>query len=242
MTTRQISSIFKRRAKCPAAPDGSQWILRVLLLPLSLATTAQADVIRWSTRAGAEPSGEAFVMHYDHQGTLIKAEAPEPSQGDEELDAADFASRAGAVSTEKLAEVLPALRLVSARYDDSPALADLGLSQAEWSAFFQAMIKVESGYNPSAVSSAGAKGLAQLMPGTAQYLGVDINDPLQNLDGGARYLLEQMSEFGSLKLALAAYNAGPEAVRKHGGVPPYTETQNHILRVMAEYSRLLGTT
>ena len=104
------------------------------------------------------------------------------------------------------------------------------------------MIKVESGYNPSAVSSAGAKGLAQLMPGTAQYLGVDINDPLQNLDGGARYLLAQMAEFGSLKLALAAYNAGPEAVRTYGGVPPYSETQNHILRVMAEYTRLLGST
>lgn len=80
MTTRQISSILKRRAKCPATPDGSRRILRMLLLPLSLATTAQADVIRWSAGAGAEPSGEAFVMHYDPQGTLIKAEAPEPSK------------------------------------------------------------------------------------------------------------------------------------------------------------------
>ncbi|NEY92025.1 lytic transglycosylase domain-containing protein [Rhodobacteraceae bacterium KMS-5] len=137
---------------------------------------------------------------------------------------------------------MPALRLVSARHQDDPALAGLGLSPTEWSALFQAMIRVESGYNPSAVSPAGARGLAQLMPGTAAYLRVDIDDPLQNLDGGARYLLEQMEEFGSLDLALAAYNAGPEAVRAYGGVPPYSETQNHIRRVMAEYTRLLGST
>lgn len=136
---------------------------------------------------------------------------------------------------------MPAVRLISARYQNDPALIGLGLTPAEWSALFQAMIKVESGYNPSAVSSAGAKGLAQLMPGTALYLGVDIDDPLQNLDGGARYLLAQMAEFGSLKLALAAYNAGPGAVRTYEGVPPYTETQNHILRVMAEYNRLVST-
>ena len=137
--------------------------------------------------------------------------------------------------------MLPAVRLISARYQDDPALIDLGLTPVKWSALFQAMIKVESGYNPSAVSSAGAKGLAQLMPDTALYLGVDVDDPLQNLDGGARYLLAQMAEFGSLKLALAAYNAGPGAVRTYEGVPPYSETQNHILRVMAEYKRLLAT-
>lgn len=141
-----------------------------------------------------------------------------------------------------LAEVLPALRLVSARHQDDPALAGLGLGPAEWSAFFQAMIRVESGYNSAAVSPAGARGLAQLMPETATYLRVDIDDPIENLDGGARYLLEQMAEFGSLDLALAAYNAGPEAVRAYGGVPPYSETQTHIRRVMAEYSRLLGST
>lgn len=85
----------------------------------------------------------------------------------------------------------------------------------------------------------GTGGLAQLMPDTAEYLRVDPADPIENLDGGARYLLEQMAEFGSLELALAAYNAGPEAVRKYDGIPPYDETQTHIGRVMAVYDRLL---
>lgn len=190
----------------------------------------------------ASPTGDAFVFHYDGAGALIQSEMPPALEGEEHGAQARFSAGDPHISTASLAEVLPAVRLVSARYQDDPALTALGLTQAEWSVFFQAMIKVESGYNPSAVSSAGAKGLAQLMPGTAQYLGVDINDPLQNLDGGARYLLAQMAEFGSLKLALAAYNAGPEAVRTYGGVPPYSETQNHILRVMAEYTRLLGST
>jgi len=78
------------------------------------------------------------------------------------------------------------------------------------------------------------------MPGTAEYLRVDAADPIENLDGGARYLLEQMAAFGSLDLALAAYNAGPEAVRNYGGVPPYHETQSHIVKVMAAYDRILA--
>ncbi|RID90307.1 lytic transglycosylase domain-containing protein [Gemmobacter lutimaris] len=101
------------------------------------------------------------------------------------------------------------------------------------------MIKVESNYTQGAVSHAGALGLTQLMPGTATYLGVDPADPIENLDGGARYLLEQMATFGSLELALAAYNAGPEAVRKYDGVPPFAETQSHIVKVMAVYDRIL---
>jgi soluble lytic murein transglycosylase-like protein len=189
----------------------------------------------------ASLASDAFVFHYDGKGALIQASVPSPLDGDGQVELASFSPGDTQISTTRLAEVLPAVRLVSARYQDDAALARLDLTPAEWSAFFQAMIKVESGYNPSAVSSAGAKGLAQLMPGTALYLGVDIDDPLQNLDGGARYLLAQMAEFGSLKLALAAYNAGPEAVRTYGGVPPYAETQNHILRVMAEYTRLLAT-
>ena len=103
-----------------------------------------------------------------------------------------------------------------------------------------AIIKVESNYTQGAVSHAGALGLAQLMPGTADYLRVDPADPIENLDGGARYLLEQMAEFGSLELALAAYNAGPEAVRKYDGIPPFDETQSHIVKVMAAYDRILA--
>ena len=93
---------------------------------------------------------------------------------------------------------------------------------------FLRLVKQESGWNAQAKSVKGAMGLAQLMPGTARYLRVNARDPYQNLDGGARYLREQYDEFGSWRLALAAYNAGPGAVQQHGGVPPYRETRNYV--------------
>lgn len=94
---------------------------------------------------------------------------------------------------------------------------------------FLRLVQQESGWRQGAISHAGAMGLAQLMPGTARDLGVtDAWDPHQNLDGGARYLRQQFREFQSWQLALAAYNAGPEAVRRHGGVPPYSETRNYV--------------
>lgn len=130
------------------------------------------------------------------------------------------------------------VRDVAARHQGHASLARAGLSPDDWAAFFQAMIRVESGYRQEAVSSAGATGLAQLMPETARVLRVDASDPVQNLEGGARYLLAQLARFGSLELALAAYNAGPEAVEKYQGIPPYAETTAHVRKVMAEYHRL----
>ncbi|GKY89791.1 lytic transglycosylase domain-containing protein [Sinisalibacter aestuarii] len=97
---------------------------------------------------------------------------------------------------------------------------------------FLRLVQQESGWNPSAKSHAGALGLAQLMPDTALRLGVDPLDPLANLDGGARYLRQQYDRFRSWRLALAAYNAGPEAVVKYEGIPPYAETEGYVKAIL----------
>jgi len=103
----------------------------------------------------------------------------------------------------------------------------------------RAVIRVESNYRHDAVSHAGAMGLMQLMPRTAESLGVtDPFDIRQNIDGGTRYLSRMLEMFDDdLELALAAYNAGAGAVRRHGGIPPFRETQNHVPRVLGHMER-----
>lgn len=91
----------------------------------------------------------------------------------------------------------------------------------------------ESRFNHAAVSSKGARGVMQLLPTTASDLGVDASDLRGNIDGGAAYLAQQLRRFGDVKLALAAYNAGPKAVERYGGVPPYAETQSYVRAIMA---------
>jgi len=107
-------------------------------------------------------------------------------------------------------------------------------------ALLKALIRAESNFDPNAGSPAGAQGLTQLMPGTAAALGVtDVHDPAQAIEGGAKYLRQQLDAFGGDETkALAAYNAGPGAVSRYGGVPPYAETQQYVQRVLgyaAEY-------
>ncbi|MFP5239761.1 MAG: lytic transglycosylase domain-containing protein [Acidobacteriota bacterium] len=103
-------------------------------------------------------------------------------------------------------------------------------------ALLQALIEVESGGDAQAVSPKGAQGMAQIMPGTAQDLGLkDAFDPAANIDAGCRYLKEQIKAFGDVRLALAAYNAGPEAVRRSAGIPPIPETQKYVASVANRY-------
>lgn len=117
------------------------------------------------------------------------------------------------------ADVLSAIEATALRYGSHTGLRRAGLSVSDWLLLFRANIEIESAYRQRAVSSAGAIGLGQLMPATARDLGVDPRDPLQNLDGSACYLAMMLELFGSQRLALAAYNAGPDAVRQYGGIP-----------------------
>jgi len=116
------------------------------------------------------------------------------------------------------------IRAAAAKYGVEPALV-------------RAVIQQESGFNPKATSPAGAQGLMQLMPATARGLGVtDAYDPVQSIDAGTRYLAGQLDRFGGdVRLALAAYNAGPGAVQRYGGIPPYAETQRYVENVLAHY-------
>jgi soluble lytic murein transglycosylase-like protein len=122
------------------------------------------------------------------------------------------------------------------------------MSAAHWNLdanVLAAIVTVESSWHTHAVSYAGAIGLGQLMPGTAATLGVNPRDPKQNLSGAARYLSSLMNTFGSnpdrYKLVFAAYNAGPKAVQKFGGVPPYYETQRYVVKVLRTWKHLQST-
>ncbi len=109
-------------------------------------------------------------------------------------------------------------------------------------ALLHALIKAESGYNPRARSAAGAVGLMQLMPDTAREMGVeDRLDPEDNIQGGARYLKRMLKLFDNdITLAVAAYNAGPDAVLRRGAVPPFAETRRYVPAVLREYRKLQG--
>jgi len=219
------------------------------LFGLIAVSPASADVIRFGSGADEMPAQATSIQRFRNSRNFVSPAAtklPTDADAESELRLAllaetatgeDMIAPTGPVGA--FAGIQPGIDRTAARYQHHPALRSAGLSPREWHALFRAMIWQESRFNPRALSPKGAIGLAQLMPGTARMLGVDPKDPMQNLDGGARYLLSQLQAFGSPVLALAAYNAGPQAVRAHGGVPPYRETRDYVITVLSEHDRLL---
>lgn len=182
-----------------------------LLSGLALSTSAQADIY-----GRMEEDGSLHLSDYsqDKRDTLLIAEGK--------------AARAGGASrTDPPATYVPLVAEAARRHEVDAAL-------------IHAVIMAESSYNPRAVSHKGAAGLMQLMPGTAQRLGVvDIYDPGQNIQGGARYLKELLSRFDNdLPLTLAAYNAGEDAVARYNNrIPPFRETRGYVDRVLKFYRK-----
>lgn len=174
---------------------------------------------------------------FDNWSKPVAAEKPQQAKNTKSRTAKK--STSSEPTTRAFSSNRALVRSIAIRFADDPILTDNGISSREWLIFFEAMIEIESGFDDGALSHAGAIGLAQLMPGTADTLGVDPHDKTQNVEGGARYLLEQIDTFGTLTEAVAAYNAGPGALQKHGGIPPYRETERHVAKVLSIYERRL---
>ena len=191
-------------------------------------------------------SQDSFARNYNDGVGQGDPNAPLHIFGDDteaEAQADDGTFRLAAVAPHVVIprpDILAAIDKTALRYAGHQGLRASGLTVTEWRLLFRANIEIESAYNPNARSHVGAIGLGQLMPETAEGLRVDPFDWRANLDGSARYLAVQLATFRDARLALAAYNAGPEAVREHGGIPPYRETQTHVQRVLAVFNRLEG--
>ena len=193
-------------------------------------STAQDNFARnYNDGVGQGSASEGLQLF--GQGTAVESQAT-----DGDFRVASVAPRAAVPRP----EILQAIDATAMRYASHPALRRAGLTVTEWRLMFRANIEIESAYNVGARSQVGAIGLGQLMPETARDLNVDPHNWQQNLDGSARYLLMMLVQFGDARLALAAYNAGPDAVTRNNGIPPYRETQNHVSRVLAVFNRLEG--
>lgn len=194
----------------------------VLLAVAFAASPAHADVMeinaegaRWIAGRGVTPVAQPDAAPAQTGVIGLGADYAVPQDA-----VADMASHARGVPLAYGAKVAE----LAARYDLSPAL-------------IEALVWQESRWRPGAVSPVGARGLAQLMPGTARELGVDPHDPLANLEGGARYLRQQLDRFdGDIERALAAYNAGPGRVIRAGGIPRIRETQNYVASILGRLS------
>lgn len=182
-----------------------------------------------NTMVVAPRSGDVVkVQEITRTPTAIRRVLPESGP-----DVAPASSAFRAAASAGSAAAVPASLRSSGGAQYAPLFAAAGSRYGVSAALLAAVAKAESGFNPGAISPAGARGLMQIMPGTARELGVDPMDPRQAVDGAARLLAAHLKDFGSTALALAAYNAGPGAVRKYDGIPPYAETQTYVRRVLS---------
>lgn len=215
------------------ASRDAMFVLLALCMTFGLATAARADVME-VTADGAQWVSGAVAVHgravrapdVIAVGTASRlAQTDMTAAGSGPGDVATALPNAMTADLDTRAAIVPArfalkVAELSQRFDLSPTL-------------IEALVWQESRWRETAVSHAGARGLAQLMPGTARDLGVDPDDPMQNLEGGARYLREQLDRFdGDLEKALAAYNAGPERVIRAGGIPNIRETKHYVAAIM----------
>ncbi len=190
------------------------------------ASSAQADVLEVSSQGSrwvaGGPEAQADAATSNQSQTFLTEEERTA------LSAMIVPDRIVADTAEHAADIPPEyaakIQELAMRFDLSPSL-------------LEAVVWQESRWRANAVSPAGARGLAQLMPGTARDLGVDPDDPMQNLEGGARYLREQLDRFdGDLEKALAAYNAGPGRVIRANGIPNIRETREYVAAIMGRLS------
>lgn len=198
------------RAAKAVAPLALAWLIPI---------PAQADVLEIG------PGGEAhWIAGPKSQAAPVSAEPLAEVPADVAL-VADYATSQPSIVVQAVPTAYAAkVHELAVRFDLSPAL-------------IEAVVWQESRWRSQAVSSAGARGLAQLMPGTAREMGVDADDPFANLEGGARYLRQQLDRFdGDVEKALAAYNAGPGRVEAANGIPAIRETQNYVASVMGRLS------
>ncbi len=212
-----------------------RWMLAISgLIALPFTLTAQAGDISDALKMAEEFMGANMIAGYE----ALILEEPEEAlsvllhrSGEEYYPSpATPGERGGAAPFSDLGSVRLGFDQLASSIREASAATGLPV------ALIDAVIRTESGYRPHAVSRVGAQGLMQLMPATARSLGVDnAFDPGENIHGGARYLRKMYDRFGSLRLAIAAYNAGPKAVKKYGGIPPYRETQAYVATVIRRY-------
>lgn len=177
-----------------------------------VAAEARADVMEVSAEGARWVAGPLVAATAPSQAASSLGDGPEVSEALIAYPHANAARVPGRYA--------PKINELAARYDLSPSL-------------LEALVWQESRWRENAVSPAGARGLAQLMPGTARYLGVNPDDPHANLEGGARYLREQLNRFdGDLEKALAAYNAGPGRVERARGIPNIRETREYVAAIL----------